>query len=183
MEKLHGRYKFPKDYDNQVLKRNTVNPLALTKMSNALSSWKSRVKKQIEKGDSWEKISSKESMLDKEEFEAFKLSLKSEEAKNGTKWGKDMRDLNIGNHHLGSGGYRGKQPIWDKEDAEYASLGKENPWEKITDEQTRYFVQSRYYLDKKTGEFVTDDVAVKDFEKYLVRNLITADISKSIALI
>ena len=47
-----------------------------------------------------------------------------------------------------------------------------NPWEKITDEQTRYFVWSRYYLDKNTGEFVTDDDAVKDFEKYLVRNLI-----------
>ena len=70
-----------------------------------------------------------------------------------------------------------KKPIWDKEDAEYARLGKENPWEKITDEQTRFFV--RYYLDKKTGEFVTDDDAVKEFEKHLVSNLITADISKS----
>ena len=47
----------------------------------------------------------------------------------------------------------------------------------------RNFVRSRYYLDKKTGEFVTDNLEVKDFEKYLVRNLITADISKSIALI
>ena len=37
--------------------------------------------------------------------------------------------------------------------------------------------------DMTTREFVTDDVAVKDFEKYLVRNLINADISKSIALI
>ena len=55
--------------------------------------------------------------------------------------------------------------------------------EKITDEQTRFLVRSRYYLDKTTGEFVTDDEAVKDFEKYLVRYLITADISKSIALI
>ena len=50
---------------------------------------------------------------------------------------------------------------------------------KITDEQTRFFVRSRYYLDKKTGEFVTDDDAVKEFEKHLVSNLITADISKS----
>ena len=54
-----------------------------------------------------------------------------------------MREQNIGNHHCGSGGYRGKKPIWDKEDAEYARLGKENPWEKITDEQTRFFVWSR----------------------------------------
>ena len=38
MEKLHERYKFPKDYDNQLLKKNPVNQLALTKRSNALAS-------------------------------------------------------------------------------------------------------------------------------------------------
>ena len=122
-------------------------------------------------------------MLDQEEFEEFKLSLQTDEAVKWTKWGKDMRDQNIGNHRLGIRGYRGKQPIWDKEDAELERLGKENPWKKITDEQVRNFVRSRYYLDKKTGEFVIDDLEVKDFEKYLVRNLITVNISKSIALI
>jgi len=94
-----------------------------------------------------------------------------------------MRELNIGNHRLGSGGYRGKQPVWDKEDAIVAKLGKENPWHKITDEQVRNFVRSRYYLNEATGEFVTDDDDVRTFEKLLVRNLISADISKSIALI
>ena len=43
MEKLHGRYKF-----HQLLKKNPVNQLALTKMSNALASWRSRVKKRID---------------------------------------------------------------------------------------------------------------------------------------
>ena len=62
-------------------------------------------------------------------------------------------------------------------------MEKRTRGKKITDEQTRFFVRSRYYLDMTTGEFVTDDTAVKDFEKYLVRNLITVDISKSIALI
>ena len=71
-----------------------------------MNSWKHRVKRKIEKGLSWE-----------EEFEQFKLSLRTEEAKKWTKWGKDMREQNIGNHHCGSGGYRGKKPIWDKEDA------------------------------------------------------------------
>ena len=94
-----------------------------------------------------------------------------------------MRELNIGNHHLGSGGYRGKKPIWEKEDREIARLGKENPWEKIMYEQVRNFVRPRYYLNSVTGEFVTDDDDVRKFEKVLVRNLITADISKSIALI
>ena len=95
----------------------------------------------------------------------------------------DRRELNLGNHRLGSGGYFGKQPIWDKEDAEVAKLGKENPWHKITDEQVRNFVRSRYYLKPGTGEFVTDDKDVLEFEKVLVSNLITADISKSIASI
>ena len=94
-----------------------------------------------------------------------------------------MRKLNLGTHRLGSGGYRGKQPIWDKEDAEIARMGKENPWHKITDEQVRNFVRSRYYLNSAMGEFFTDDDDVRKFEKVLVMNLITADISKSIALI
>ena len=93
-----------------------------------------------------------------------------------------MRDLNLGTHHCGSGGYRGKQPTWDKEDAEYACLGKDNPWHKIMDMQTRNFVRSRYYLDWKTGEFVTDDPDVQAFEKKLVRNLITAYISSPYCL-
>ena len=171
LQKLHQRYKFPEPLNKK------VDSLAITKMSTALSSWKSRVKSKIESGESWEKISSKEPHLDKEDFDAFKSSLSSDEAKKWTKWGKQMRDLNIGKHHCGSGGYRGKQPTWGKEDAEYVKLGKDNPWHKITDPQTRNFVRSRYYLDWKTGEFVTDDPAVKDFEKKLVRNLITADIS------
>ena len=50
-----------------------------------------------------------------------------------------------------------------------ARLEKENPWHKITDLQVMNFVRSLYYLDWKTGEFVTKDNAVKDFEKYLVR--------------
>ena len=117
-------------------------------------------------------IKTKDPMLDKEDFDAFKLSLSTEESKKWTEWGKKMWDLNLGNHRLGSGGYRGKQPIWDKEDAEVERLGKENPWHKIADEQVRNFVRSRYYLVKDTGEFVTDDDDVKRFEKVLVRNLI-----------
>ena len=160
-----------------------VDSFAIMKMSTALSSWIFQVKKKIRKGLSWEEIKAKEPMLDQEEIKEFKLSLQTDEALKWTKWGKDIRDQNIGNHRLGSGGYRGKQPIWDKEDAEIACLGKENPWHKITDEHVRNFVRSRYYLNKAMGEFVTDDDDVRAFEKVLVRNLITVDISKFIALI
>ena len=135
------------------------------KMSNALSSWKSRVKAKIDKGESWENISRQEPMLDEEEFKTFKAGLASEEAKIWTAWGEKMWDLNIGNHKCGSGGYRGKQPIWDKEDAELERLGLENNL------QLRNFVRARYYWDPETMEFVTNDPDVKEFEKELVRNL------------
>ena len=118
-------------------------------MSNALRSWKTRVKVKIEKCKSWEKISLKEPMIDKEEFKNFKAGLVSDEAKIWTAWGKKMRDLNIGNHKCRSGGYTGKQPIWDKEDAELERLGLENRWLKITDPQLRNFVRARYYWDDK----------------------------------
>ena len=140
------------------------------------------MKKKIQKGDSWEKISAKEPTLGEDEFNIFKEYVKTEEAKKWTEWGKAMRDQNIGNHWLGSGGYQGILPTWDKEDEEVAHMGKENPWHKITDEQVRNFVRSRYYLNP-AGEFVTDDEDVRKFEKLLVRNLISVDISKSIALI
>ena len=172
LDKLHQRYKFP---DEDSKKRAESN--AITTMSTALSSWRFRVKKKIDKGDSWEKISKKEPHLSKEDFDALKESFNTKEAKIWSTWGREMQALNIGKHHLGSGGYRGKQPTWDREDKEYIRLGKENPWYKITDIQTRNYVRSRYFLNWKTGEFVTNDPAVQDFEKKLVRNLITAYIS------
>src|SRR3954468_7844447 len=135
IRKIHKRYKFPTQYDNLGVGTNAVNRLAITKMSNALSSWKTRVKGKIEKGQSWETISPKEPMIDEEEFNTFKAGLVFDEAKICTSWGNKMRDMNIGNQKCGSGGYRGKQPIWDKEDAEMEHLGLENRWLKIMDPQ------------------------------------------------
>lgn len=163
LQKLHQRYTFPQPFNKK------VDSLALTKMSTALSSWKTRLKDKIKKGKSWEQISRKDPSLSREDFEAFKSSLETDEAKKWTAWGKKMRELNLGAHRCGSGGYRGKQPTWDKEDAEMIRLGKENPWLKIADIQTRNYVRSRYYLDWETGEFVTDYPDVKKFEKLLVR--------------
>ncbi|KAK1692042.1 hypothetical protein QYE76_008739 [Lolium multiflorum] len=168
LQKLHQRYTFPEPFNKK------VDSLALTKMSTALSSWKNRLKRKIEAGESWERISSKDPSLSLEDFNAFKSYLESDTVKKWTAWGKKMRDLNLGTHHCGSGGYRGKQPTWDKEDAEMVRLGKENPWHKIQDEQARNFVRSRYYLDWETGEFITDHEDVRDFEKYLDEELTKA---------
>ena len=82
-----------------------------------------------------------------------------------------MRADNIGKHHLGSGGYKGKKPIWDKEDEVLRKLGRSNPFDRFTGEQVRNFVRARYYLDPKTNEFVTDDPEVQAFEQEYVSNL------------
>ena len=116
--KLHKRYTFPQPLNKK------VDSLAITKMSTALSSWRSRVKRKIAAGESWEKISSKEPTLKKEDFDQLKTYLNTEECEAWTEWGRKMRDMNIGVHHCGSGGYRGKQPTWDKEDREIERLGK-----------------------------------------------------------
>lgn len=171
MEKLHGRYKFPKDYDNQLLKNNPVNQLALTKMSTALASWRARVKKRIDQKKSWEEIKEKEPMLEYDDYVLFKETLETDTMKALSAWGKRMYDQNIGHHRLGSGGYRAAQEIWDKEDAELRRLGKPNMWDRFTDPQVRNFVRARYFLCPKTKEFKTDDKAVRDFEKLLVSNL------------
>ena len=57
--KLHEWYKFSGDFANTRLSGNKVNSAALTKMSTALSTWKSAVKRMIDKGDSYEKIKAK----------------------------------------------------------------------------------------------------------------------------
>jgi hypothetical protein len=141
LQKLHQRYTFREPFNKK------VDYLALTKMSTALSIWKNRLKKNIEDGESWEKISRKDPSLSIVDFDAFKLSLETDNVKKWPTWGKKMRELNLAAHHCGCGGYRGKQPIWDKKDAEMIRLGKENSWLRITDTQARNFARSRYYLD------------------------------------
>ncbi|KAK1678241.1 hypothetical protein QYE76_039089 [Lolium multiflorum] len=178
LRKLHRRYTFPAPYNN-LERSNPVNKLAITKMSNALSSWKSRVKAKIDKGESFESIKKGEPMLDEAEFQIFKERLESEDAKAWTEWGRQMHELNLGAHHLGSGGYRGKIPIWEKEDEELARAGKPNPWLKMTDLQVRYFVRARYTLDRTTMEFVTEHDDVRKFEEKLNEQLAAADLPEA----
>jgi hypothetical protein len=64
IQKLHQRYTFLEPSNKK------VDSLALMKMSTALSSWKTRLKKKIKKGKSWEQISSKDSSLSREDFDA-----------------------------------------------------------------------------------------------------------------
>jgi hypothetical protein len=90
---------------------NKVNKLALMRMSTTLSSWKSRVKKRILVGKSWEEIKKAEPMLDEDEFIKFKDVCLTPEGIEWTEWGRLMRDLNIGNQSCGGSGYRGKKAV------------------------------------------------------------------------
>ena len=50
-----------------------MNSAALTKMSTALSTWKSMVKRMIDKGDSYEKIKAKYPLMSEDEYKEFKI--------------------------------------------------------------------------------------------------------------
>ncbi|KAK1669333.1 hypothetical protein QYE76_057492 [Lolium multiflorum] len=137
--RLHSRYKFLGDYASTDQTNNIVNSQALLKFTKHLGSYKYMVRKLIAEG---------------KELQA---------TKNRKLWGKEMRELNIGNNHnLGSRGYEGKEPYWAKEDKAYVNAGIENPWLKYKDPLERRFIRSRYHKKKLTGELVTDPKVVTD---------------------
>ena len=80
-----------------------------------------------------------------------------------------MRDLNLGVHKLGPGGYRVAEPIWHKEDVERAEQGLPPRFEKYREKQTRNYVRARYKEDPVTKELTTDP-KTKALEKVPVRN-------------
>ena len=75
--KLHERYKFPGDFANTRLSGNKVNSAALTKMSTTLATWKSNVKRMIEKGESYEKIKEKNPSISNADYREFKIKCES----------------------------------------------------------------------------------------------------------
>ena len=168
--KLHERYKFRAEFENTSLKGNKVNNAALTKMSKALSTWKSNVKRMIEKGESYEKIKEKNPSITEDDYNDFKINCSSTANSESSEWGKQMRELNIGEHTLGPGGYRVAEPIWDKEDAERAEQGLPPRFEKYSgNKQTRNYVRARYKEDPITKELTTDP-KTRALELVLVRN-------------
>ena len=86
--KLHERYKFPTEFENTSLKGNKVNNAALTKMSKALSTWKSNVKRMIEKGESYQKIKEKNPSITEDDYNDFKINCSSTANSESSKWGK-----------------------------------------------------------------------------------------------
>ena len=83
-----------------------------------------------------------------------------------SEWGRWMNSKNVGQHHLGSGGYFMAEPKWEKQDAEWAEKGIRNPYDKFKDKQTTNFVRARFTEDPVTKELKTDPAVVK-FQKAL----------------
>ena len=167
--KLHERYKFPAEFANTRLSGNKVNNAALTRMSTALSTWRSTVKRMIDKGDIYEKIKAKSPSINEDDYKEFKIKCESNATSESSQWGKEMRKLNLGVHQLGPGGYRVAEPVWNKEDAERAEQGLPPRFEKYRDKQTRNFVRARYKEDPVTKE-LTMDPKTRALELVLVRN-------------
>ena len=86
--KLHERYKFPAEFANTRLSGNKVNGAALTRMSTALSTWRSAVKRMIDKGDSYEKIKAKYSSISEDDYKEFKIKCESSATSESSQRGK-----------------------------------------------------------------------------------------------
>ena len=121
-------------------------------MSKALSTWRTAMKRRIEKGDSYEKIKEKNPSISEADYREFKIKCESNAFAESSQWGKYMRVLNLGVHKLGPGGYRVVEPIWDKEDAEHAEQGLPPLFNIYRDKQTRNYVRARYKIDPVTKE-------------------------------
>ena len=127
------------------------------------------MKRMIDKGDSYEKIKAKNPSISEDDYKEFKIKCSSTANSESSKWGKEMRELNLGEHTLGPGGYRVAEPIWDKEDTERVEQGLLPRFEKYCDKQTRNFLRARYKEDPVTKELTTDP-KTKVLELVLVRN-------------
>ena len=85
------------------------------------------VRERIAKGAGFTEIHGHFPKVTQEDFEAFLANEELEYTKKQCQWGKDMRDMNIGVHHLGCRGYPGKEESWEKEDQAYEQAQVENP--------------------------------------------------------
>ena len=97
-------------------------------------------------------------ILTVEEFEKFKDTCATEAAKAKAAKFKSLQLRNTGKHRLGSRGYLGKRPIWDKEDVEHEAAGLPDPFAKFTNPLERDFIRARYKWDKEKKVFYTEEM-------------------------
>lgn len=145
LSKMHDKYKFPEEA------KALVQSKALCTFTTTLSLWKYHANEQNGKyyktmikpmwpsicEDNWN------------EFCEYHLN---DDVQNKSKWGKEIRGKMEGNHNLGSRGYPGKQPKWDKEDAKYIAKAKEARFSEIQDPDERGFVRASATFDLVTRQ-------------------------------
>ena len=78
----------------------------------------------------------------------FKATCAAKAAKAKAAKFKSLQQRNTGKHHLGSRGYLGKRPIWDKEDVEREAAGLPDPFAKFTNPLERDFIRARYKWER-----------------------------------
>jgi hypothetical protein len=182
LQKLHARYKFPEEFNNLEVSGNCVNNAAISKMSTALASWKVRVKKLILMGKTFEEAKKSNPTLTENDYEEMRLKCDPDDvvSKRRSLWGKELQSKNLGVHNLGCGGYRAKDKIWAKEDAEMEAKGIENPWHRIAYPQARRVIRSKYHYHPISKQ-ITMDQKVKRFEEILAaeENISASQISSS----
>jgi hypothetical protein len=180
--RLHAQYEFPPEYRNKDLKKNIVNRYALTRFTKHLSSYKTMLRDMIADHEPFEEVHRHFPQMTEEDFKVFLANEANDFTKAQSKWGKDLAEKNIGHHYLGSRGYDGKKPKWDKEDQAYIEQGIENPYDRYADPLFRAFVRSWYRKETETGKLIMDpkvvqgivlrtDPKVEEVEKVVVRNL------------
>jgi hypothetical protein len=111
ISKLHTRYQFPSPYNGQELMGNLVNIVALGNMSKPLSAWKTRLRAMIAAGGGFEEVHKHYPQISKDQFKTFQANEKKPTVTRLKKWGKNMREMNLGNHNLESWGYTRKEPV------------------------------------------------------------------------
>nr|XP_040252926.1 uncharacterized protein LOC109738005 isoform X2 [Aegilops tauschii subsp. strangulata] len=158
ISKLHTHYKFP---DESLDETTPVNNTALCKWTKLLSTWKSKAKSEYLEKDYETEIKKKWPSVSEEDWNLFKRHCETPEVKEMEKWGKEMRARNIGHHTLGSRGYPGKKPKWDKQDAEFAAAGIPNPFKEFENPRENDYIRGRCKYDEETKTWVLDEKTAK----------------------
>ena len=162
LEKIHGRFKFPGRND-EVLpweddNMEGINAKSLNKCSKALRNWKHMVKVEMAKeGSSYDTVKSHFPSIKEEDYLKFKAHCADPKTHARSEYFKGLQKMNVRIPRLGSRGYTGKRPVWDKEDPARPEGPREpDPWEEFDDPHACDYIMARYTRDPITGEWTMD---------------------------
>ena len=160
-QKLFDRFVIP-EADKERVRRK-----AESIMSTSLKTWRYDANKLID-ADFETKIKTKWPKIELDQWEEFVAERRTEGFQQKSTKFKELRSKNKYDHRLGSGGYEGKEPAWDAEDAKKRAEGKPLPFEDITERRARNYVRARTSTDPETGAPVFHNPEVQQVSERLV---------------